>query len=55
VAATDDAALFARYGGRVRMVEGAPWNLKVTHPDDLAVAELLFRIRTGTLPGGGSA
>ncbi len=47
VAATDDAALFARYGGKVRMVEGAPWNLKVTHPDDLAVAELLFRMRRG--------
>jgi 2-C-methyl-D-erythritol 4-phosphate cytidylyltransferase len=41
-AATDDAALFARSGGRVRMVEGAPWNLKVTHPEDVAVAELFL-------------
>jgi len=40
--ATDDAALFARSGGRVRMVEGAPWNLKVTHPEDVAVAELFL-------------
>jgi 2-C-methyl-D-erythritol 4-phosphate cytidylyltransferase len=44
-AATDDAALFARSGGRVRMVEGAPWNLKVTHPEDVAVAELFLRAR----------
>jgi 2-C-methyl-D-erythritol 4-phosphate cytidylyltransferase len=47
VAATDDAALFARSGGRVRMVKGGPWNLKVTHPEDVAVAELfLNRART---------
>lgn len=47
VAATDDAALFARSGGRVRMVKGDPWNLKVTHPEDVAVAELfLKRART---------
>jgi 2-C-methyl-D-erythritol 4-phosphate cytidylyltransferase len=47
VAATDDAALFSRNGGRVRMVEGSPWNLKVTHPEDVAVAELfLGRART---------
>ena len=30
VPATDDSALFARYGGQVRMVRGAPWNLKVS-------------------------
>ncbi len=47
VAATDDAALFTRMGGRVRMVEGSPWNLKVTHPDDVPVAELLLRLRPG--------
>jgi 2-C-methyl-D-erythritol 4-phosphate cytidylyltransferase len=43
VPATDDSALFARYGGRVRMVEGSAWNLKVTHPEDVEVAELLLR------------
>jgi 2-C-methyl-D-erythritol 4-phosphate cytidylyltransferase len=42
VVATDDAALFARYGGRVRMVKGSAWNLKVTHPEDVAVAELFL-------------
>ncbi len=42
VEATDDAAVFARAGGTVRMVQGGAWNLKVTHPDDLAVAELFL-------------
>lgn len=42
VDATDDAAVFAWAGGTVRMVEGDPWNLKVTFPDDVAVAELLL-------------
>lgn len=41
--ATDDAALCERYGIPVRVVEGAPENLKVTHPADLAVAEALAR------------
>ena len=39
--ATDDAEIYCRSGGTVRMVEGSPWNLKVTHPEDLAVAEHL--------------
>jgi 2-C-methyl-D-erythritol 4-phosphate cytidylyltransferase len=42
VAATDDAALVARYGGKVVVVEGAPENLKVTTPTDLAIAEALL-------------
>jgi 2-C-methyl-D-erythritol 4-phosphate cytidylyltransferase len=45
VAATDDAALIERYGGRVVVVEGAPENLKVTEPVDLLVAEALLRAR----------
>ena len=40
---TDDAEIFARYEGPVHIVEGAPWNLKVTRPEDLIVAEALFR------------
>ena len=43
--ATDDAEIFARYAGAVDVVEGAPWNLKVTRPEDLAVAEALLRER----------
>jgi 2-C-methyl-D-erythritol 4-phosphate cytidylyltransferase len=41
VAATDDAALYARYVGPVRTVAGSSRNLKVTRPEDLPVAEAL--------------
>lgn len=39
---TDDAALVERLGGEVIMVRGAPWNLKVTRPEDVRMAELLL-------------
>lgn len=45
--ATDDAEVFQRGGGRVRMVHGAPWNIKITRPDDLDMAELLMDRRDG--------
>jgi 2-C-methyl-D-erythritol 4-phosphate cytidylyltransferase len=41
--ATDDAAVCERYGVAVRVVEGAPENLKVTRPADLPLAEALAR------------
>lgn len=42
VAATDDAALVERYGGRVIVVDGDLRNLKITRPEDLGRAlELL--------------
>ena len=41
LAATDDAAVFARYAGPVRVVMGAYDNLKVTRPEDLPVAEAI--------------
>ena len=40
--ATDDLALVEAVGGRVRLVEGSPSNLKVTWPRDLVVAEALL-------------
>jgi 2-C-methyl-D-erythritol 4-phosphate cytidylyltransferase/2-C-methyl-D-erythritol 2,4-cyclodiphosphate synthase len=40
---TDEAALAERAGHRVRLVDGDPRNLKVTTPDDLAMAEHLLR------------
>lgn len=40
-AATDDASVFERYAGPVRVVMGSYRNLKVTHPEDLPVAEAL--------------
>lgn len=39
--ATDDAALVEAMGVPVRLVADTCWNLKVTTPDDLALAELL--------------
>jgi 2-C-methyl-D-erythritol 4-phosphate cytidylyltransferase len=41
--ATDDAWLVERIGGRVRVVDAGPTNLKVTTPLDLRVAEALIR------------
>ncbi|MDX1689606.1 MAG: IspD/TarI family cytidylyltransferase [Acidimicrobiia bacterium] len=43
--ASDDALLVERAGGSVAVVEGDPSNLKVTFPDDLAVAEALLERR----------
>ena len=41
-AGTDDASLVEAAGGRVRVVEGAPENFKVTRPLDVRVAEMLL-------------
>ena len=43
--ATDDATLVAAAGGRLRHVHGERWNLKITEPDDLVVAEALLEQR----------
>ena len=40
--ATDDASLVEANGGRVRVVDGAPENFKVTTPLDVRVAEMLL-------------
>jgi len=45
-AATDDAALVERLGYRVRVYLGSPRNLKVTTPEDLALAEALLKSQT---------
>ncbi len=42
---TDDAALAERSGVRVRVVEGSYDNIKVTTPEDLALAELIHSRR----------
>lgn len=41
--ATDDAAVYARYAGPVRVVMGDHGNLKVTRPEDLPIAEAIAR------------
>ena len=45
--ATDDAWLIERAGGRVRVVEAARTNIKVTTDTDLRLAELLLAARIG--------
>ena len=49
-AATDDAWLVERQGGRVLVVDSAGENLKVTRAIDLRVAELLLAEREGRAP-----
>jgi 2-C-methyl-D-erythritol 4-phosphate cytidylyltransferase len=48
---TDDAQLVERLGLPVRVVEGDPGNLKITFPEDVALAEA--RLRARGAPGGG--
>lgn len=42
---TDDSSLVERDGGRVAMVEGSRWNLKVTVPEDLVVLAAILDAR----------
>ncbi|MBW4595224.1 MAG: 2-C-methyl-D-erythritol 4-phosphate cytidylyltransferase [Brasilonema angustatum HA4187-MV1] len=44
---TDDAALFEKCGFAVRVVEGEETNLKLTTPQDLAIAEFILKTRLG--------
>jgi 2-C-methyl-D-erythritol 4-phosphate cytidylyltransferase len=40
--ATDDAALVERTGGTVKIVEGSPYNIKITTPEDLKMLECIL-------------
>lgn len=42
---TDEAMLVERIGERVKMVLGTPYNIKVTTPEDLKIAEAFLRLR----------
>ena len=44
---TDDAALFEKCGLTVQVVTGEETNLKVTTPQDLAIAEFILKSRVG--------
>jgi 2-C-methyl-D-erythritol 4-phosphate cytidylyltransferase/2-C-methyl-D-erythritol 2,4-cyclodiphosphate synthase len=39
--ATDDAALFAKYAGKVKLLPGEPYNIKITTSDDLRLADFI--------------
>ncbi len=40
--ATDDSALVERTGGRVRVIKGDPFNIKVTTPEDMDIVEYVL-------------
>lgn len=42
---TDDSALIEKYGGRVSVAMGSYQNIKVTTPEDLAIAEAFLKAR----------
>lgn len=46
-AATDDASLVERDGGRVEIVAGEKTNIKLTSPEDLVFAEAILAAREG--------
>ena len=39
---TDDASVVEAAGHTVTLVDGDPVNIKITHPADIAVAEILM-------------
>jgi len=46
---TDDAALVEKYGGKIKIVMGSYKNIKITTPEDLAIAEFLLSRREKSL------
>ena len=42
--ATDDATIVAAHGIRVGVVEGIPYNLKITTQEDLTIARAIARM-----------
>lgn len=53
--ATDDAALVERIGGRVKVIAGSPFNIKITTPEDFEIVKFLIEkedlINTGSNQG----
>jgi 2-C-methyl-D-erythritol 4-phosphate cytidylyltransferase len=45
VTATDDASMLKKSGRKVSVVEGELFNIKITFPSDLALAESLLRLK----------
>jgi 2-C-methyl-D-erythritol 4-phosphate cytidylyltransferase len=41
--ATDEASIFEKMGRHPRLVKGARRNIKITHPDDLALASFYLQ------------
>ncbi|ALT00502.1 2-C-methyl-D-erythritol 4-phosphate cytidylyltransferase [Lacimicrobium alkaliphilum] len=43
ISITDEASAIEWAGGKVRLVQGDPCNIKITHPEDLALAEFYLQ------------
>ncbi|MCM8782932.1 MAG: 2-C-methyl-D-erythritol 4-phosphate cytidylyltransferase [Candidatus Omnitrophica bacterium] len=41
----DDAGMMERLGIKVKMIRGTPWNLKLTYPEDLLLAEVILKYK----------
>lgn len=46
---TDDSSLFEASGLPVRIVDGDPYNIKITYPGDIPVAEAMLRCLSGSV------
>lgn len=44
---TDESLLVERTGVKVKIVKGSPYNIKITTPEDLALGELILKMREG--------
>ena len=42
---TDEISLLIRSGGKAKVVENSDWNIKVTYPRDLELAEMILERR----------
>ncbi|MCD6570069.1 MAG: 2-C-methyl-D-erythritol 4-phosphate cytidylyltransferase [Deltaproteobacteria bacterium] len=45
--ATDDSTLLEEYSADIRVVEGDPYNIKITHEVDMLLAEVIIKCHTG--------
>ncbi|MEA3222915.1 MAG: 2-C-methyl-D-erythritol 4-phosphate cytidylyltransferase [Thermodesulfobacteriota bacterium] len=45
--ATDDSTLLEEYGANIRVVEGDPYNMKITRRTDMLFAEVIIKCHTG--------
>lgn len=43
ISITDEASAIEWAGGKVRLIQGDPCNIKITHPEDLALAEFYLQ------------
>ena len=44
---TDDASVLEAAGETIHLLQGDPYNIKITYPEDLAIAEALMKYRKG--------